>query len=93
MSAHPTTGVPDPAGIPCPGCGEAPLLHDDPSGRCTEQSLTASQPDPLRELAEWLASRAWMLPALDRHDVVAEHLIQAITRAREALGRSPGGVR
>jgi hypothetical protein len=90
MSAHPTTGVADPAGIPCPGCGEAPLLHDDPSGRCTEQSLTTSQPDPLRELAEWLASHGEQIGRIAGSRATLD---VAIDRARAALGRSPGGAR
>jgi hypothetical protein len=45
----------------------------------------------LRGLAEWLVSLDWMLPALDVSDVVAEHLVAAIARARQALDRTEAG--
>jgi hypothetical protein len=46
----------------------------------------------LRGLAEWLVSKDWMLPALEKiNGAPAEVLAAAITRAREALGRTEEG--
>lgn len=50
----------------------------------------AGEPDPLRELAEWLVAREELLPEVTT--TAAETLLaEAVTRAREALGRTEEG--
>lgn len=52
-----------------------------------EEVEDTRHPDPLRELAEWLAEQRSMLPAPEKATVRDLILAAAINRAREALGR------
>lgn len=54
-------------------------------------NVAAAELQPLRGLAKWLASKDWMLPALKGMTGGAETVLaEAITRARQALGRTEG---